>query len=787
MANKQLTATVRFNVSQAEKSIDRLVNKINKISNALNKTTNNNVEKQLNRSSSIIDKIKTKTQEWANKNKKVEDSAKRINDQYKKSGSLVSMINGKIKRLIGTYLGVLGLKGTVKVSDKITSSENKLNYISAINAGESGINADGSYSNATLKTTQQIMDKMYAGSKKVRMEYTDMMSNVSKSMALASGAFKNNTDNAIRFQEVMAEAYAVGGASADEMSTSMYQLIQALGSGVLAGDELRSVREGAPIAYQAIEQFAQGIYHTDESLKQLAADGKITSDIVVAAILDAGNQMDSAFNQTSITFDQLWAQIKSAATYAFIPVSNSLNEMLNKAVENGMVQKFETLFYNIAQAILVIFNVISKGIDWIANNWYWLQYIVYAVLTAIIIHLGIMAAQAVITGIKSFIAFLTGLSPLYLWIIVIGMVVAAIVWLSNTAVSGCEFIVYALTIVAAGLVLIGLLTGSTALIIAATIIAAIGLLLAVFYKWGDTITEWIYKIGAGIYNFFTGWIDGIIQYFYSRFVEPIAGIIEWFVNAFNGGFTSVGGGIQNFIGQLLSAIIGLVKPFAKLLDKVFGWDVNSMIESAQTNMKDWGKNETAVTYKVEAPTVSSMAGALGFNLPDRISYTEAGELGKKHGAIAQEKLGELGNNIKDKVSDFNLLESVGNVGKVISDKFSKFKNANVGTNKFGSSNFPDISDPAYALTTTPIEDLLSNIDDNVGDISDSMDLTNDDLEYLRKIAGMEWRNEFTTAEIKVDMTNHNNINGERDWDGMLTYLSDKLHEEMINAAYGVHA
>jgi hypothetical protein len=81
---------------------------------------------------------------------------------------------------------------------------------------------------------------------------------------------------------------------------------------------------------------------------------------------------------------------------------------------------------------------------------------------------------------------------------------------------------------------------------------------------------------------------------------------------------------------------------------------------------------------------------------------------------------------------------------------------------------------------------LDGISDDVGNISDSMDLTNDELDYLRRIADMEWRNEFTTAEIKVDMTNHNTVNGERDLDGIVEYLSDTLRAEMTQVAYGVH-
>jgi hypothetical protein len=81
---------------------------------------------------------------------------------------------------------------------------------------------------------------------------------------------------------------------------------------------------------------------------------------------------------------------------------------------------------------------------------------------------------------------------------------------------------------------------------------------------------------------------------------------------------------------------------------------------------------------------------------------------------------------------------------------------------------------------------LDGIGGDVSSIKDSMDLKDDDLEYLRKIAEMEWRKEFTTAEIKVDMSNYNTINGDRDLDGIVDYLSDVLRSEMTSVAEGVH-
>ena len=362
---------------------------------------------------------------------------KTANSQLSGSKGLVNSIGSGLKTLVNRYLGVMGMGAVINTSDAITSAENKFNYI---NKGDTAL-------------TQDAMDKMYTSAQKVRMSYTDMMSNVSKSMALAGDAFNGSIDMAIRFQEIMAEAYAVGGASAQEMSSSMYQLIQALGAGVLAGDELRSVREGAPLAYKAIEKFAQGVYNTEESLKDLASQGKITSDMVVAAIMNAGNEMDSAFAQTKQTFAQTWEQIKNAAKRSFLPVSEYLSKALNKAIDNGLIQKVEKVFSAVAKGIIIAFNLIKKTVNWVVENWDWIRDVLLGVATALLswyIVLGLIKvvmfalwvvankwvlwiAYAIFAVIKPIFSFISGIKSLteaiqeHLFLVGIGLIVLAII------------------------------------------------------------------------------------------------------------------------------------------------------------------------------------------------------------------------------------------------------------------------------------------------------------------------------------------------------------------------
>lgn len=96
-------------------------------------------------------------------------------------------------------------------------------------------------------------------------------------------------------------------------------------------------------------------------------------------------------------------------------------------------------------------------------------------------------------------------------------------------------------------------------------------------------------------------------------------------------------------------------------------------------------------------------------------------------------------------------------------------------------------DTSKAYNAPTAEDLLKGVD-NISDNTDKMvDLTEEDLEFMRKFANMEWKKEYTTANITVDMTNNNTINGESDLDGIVTRLSDKLREELNVVANGVYA
>jgi tape measure domain-containing protein len=105
----------------------------------------------------------------------------------------------------------------------------------------------------------------------------------------------------------------VGGSSAEETAAGLQQLGQALASGKLGGDELKSIRENAPLVAEAI---AKGMGVTTGALKQLGEDGKLTADVVGNALIAASDSAAAAFAKLPQGFEQATNKMVAQATLA---------------------------------------------------------------------------------------------------------------------------------------------------------------------------------------------------------------------------------------------------------------------------------------------------------------------------------------------------------------------------------------------------------------------------------------------------------------------------------------
>jgi len=236
-------------------------------------------------------------------------------------------------------------------------------------------------------------------------------------------------------------------------------------------------------------------------------------------------------------------------------------------------------------------------------------------------------------------------------------------------------------------------------------------------------------LAALIGNTFIGVINSIIQNLWTVFVEPFIGIVEWILNVANGGFNSFGGAVANLIGQIISWFLSLGKVVTKIIDAIFGTNWTAGLSSLQDSVLEWGKNENAITLDRNAPEINH-----------RFDMTDAFDKGYEWGA------------------------------KLFDDESNKNNNKNIDEDLYN-----------YGDMCTNIADTA----DNTGKMAKGIKISDEDLKYLHDVAEREAINRFTTAEIKVEMTNNNSINGTRDIDGIVDYLRDEVEEAMSRSAEGV--
>lgn len=230
--------------------------------------------------------------------------------------------------------------------------------------------------------------------------------------------------------------------------------------------------------------------------------------------------------------------------------------------------------------------------------------------------------------------------------------------------------------------------------------------------------------GAAVMNIIIGVVNAALEFVWARFAEPLISIVEWILNAVNGGFNSLGDAFLNLLGQLLSWLISFGKIATKIIDAIFGTSLTGKLNEWQDTVLSWGKNENAITMSRNAPTIEK-----------RFAYKDAWNFGY-------------------------------NLGQSIEEKFS-----------------------AADASNTDLDALNSNvaaIAANTADTVDALQLSNEDIKMLRNIAERQEINKYTTAEIKVEMVNHNNISNEMDLDGVVNLLEAKVTEALVTSAEGVH-
>ena len=261
-----------------------------------------------------------------------------INTSYSNGNKLLSTIK-KVALAVG---GISAIKGLLNLSDEMTNNKARLNLI---------VDDGGS--------VEALQNKIFVSAMNARASYQTTTDIITKLGLQAGKAFKGN-DELIAFAEQLNKTFAISGTEATGIESTMYNLTQALSTGVLRGQDLNAVFSNAP---QIVQNIADYLNVPIGKIRDMAADGKISAQIVKNAMLKAADETNAKFNKMPMTWNQVFTKMKNIAIKALDPVLNKINALAN----NQQVQEMFNMFINDASlAAQAILNLI-EGISWLLS------------------------------------------------------------------------------------------------------------------------------------------------------------------------------------------------------------------------------------------------------------------------------------------------------------------------------------------------------------------------------------------------------------------------------------
>jgi len=680
-------------LSAIERSLNQAVTQQNMLSNAVGNTGDN-----------INDNIHEQEQ---------------FNQEISAGTQQANELTNTIKRAVAAYVSIQTVGKALNISDELASTTARLNLM-----------------NDNLQSTEELTNMVYAAAQNSRGSFSDMAANVAKIGNLAGDAF-SSSEQIVVFAEQLNKQMKLSGASTQEASAAMLQLTQSLAKGCLNGDELTSVMENGSMVTQTIADY-MGI--TQGELKDLAAEGQVTSDVIIAAMLGAADQTNAAFETLPMTWADVWQNMQNGALVAFRPVLQKINDLANsqavQAFVNGAIEAMATL----ANIVLNIFELVGTVGGFIADNWSVISPIIYGVIGALAVYaayLGIVKGIEIASAAATAIHSVAMSAKIGVMAALTGQTMAA-----TAAQMGYNGALYACPVVWIIVLIIALI----AVIMA--VCSAIAKMTGIANSGFGVIMGCVFTVGALFKN-----LGLTVANIALGIGSAIAALASNMMTAFHNAICSVQSWFYNLLSTALSVIEGICAALNKLPFVEFDY---SGISSAAD---DYAAKASEAAGNKEDYTSISDAFNEGFTTFDAFQDGWASDAFNAGAA--------WGDGVADKVSNFSL------------------------SDLFGKTEVPDPASYADgfndAIANSGIGDGVGSIDDNTGKIKDSLEVSEDELKYLRDIAEQEAINRYTTAEIKVDMSGmQNNINTDDDIDGFVNKLTESVNEAVDSMTEGVH-
>lgn len=639
------------------------------------------------------------------------DEQGRFNREIEEGTNEANELMQTIKGAVAAYATIQTLSAALNLSDQLTSTTARLNLMN-----------DG------LQTTQDLQNMIYLSAERARGSYQATADAVSKLGLMAGDAF-SSSEEIIAFMEQVNKQFTIAGTEAAGIDAAMLQLTQAMGSGVLRGEEYNSILEQAPNIIQAIADYMEV---PKGQLKDMAAEGLITADIVKAAMFAAADDTNAKFEQMPKTFSQIWTSFQNTALMAFQPVLQRMNEIANSEAFQGFVNNAIEALSMVAGIALEIFDLLVGVAEIVGENWSWLSPIIYGVAGALAVYYGWLlltkGAEMAMAAVHGIVAVAKGIMA------AATMLVTGATWAETTAQYGLNAAMYACPIVWIIILIIALIALFYAAVaavnkFAGTSVSATGIICGAFM----VALAFIGNIFVALWNLV---VDVFVL---------IYNLVATVANFIGNVFTDPIGAVCRLFFDLADTVLGILQALASAIDAIFGSNLAGSVQGWRDSLGGWvdetfGKGDE-VMAKMNADDMK-----LG-----RFEYGEAWDAGYS-----------FGEGIDESIANF--------------DPSSLFD-----TNVPGAGDYADLSNYGAGLAGD-----VGDIAGNTGAIKDSMDITEEDLKYLRDIAEQEAINRFTTAEITIEQTNHNTVSGKMDLDGVVDGLTGAVNEAADIIAEGVH-
>lgn len=682
----------------------------------------------------------------------------------KTSQTLLAVSNGlasierDMRRVERTSQGVVVSQNEFKESvDSTVLSARELYYAliswgvaySSINIARSVMETSDSITLATARLNlltedvQELSDTIYQMSQDARTNYLDMLNVVSKmgiNVGVGEGGWFANTDELVKFNELVSKTFAIGGQNTKEINSAMLQLTQALSSGRLQGDEFRSLFENSPLyvryigeylgeLYGATDEFGNSIALTNGQLKELGAQGLLTSDILIDAMFYAADEIEEKFESIPRTFGQRFEQVRNMVIQQAKNLLKTLNGIVNNASFDKFLEHFSNQITFVIGLIDSVMRALSPIIQFVLSNWNIMAPLIMVVA-------GAMAYLAIKTELSANTFFAHEVAArrdaLALRLVSSQQKATA---MGATALSIAHRLLIATMDDEEVVNLRNIVIGRKKLAISK---------LTAFLLQHETLATWAATASTKLYNLAQG--QGVI-----------AGLARWIVGKLNVATYIQEGTAAWFataaVNALNMAFFYILIPIALVLAVL--WVILQVFNKV-----------TGSSYNLAEVLMGALGYAVAFITNMFIGlYNAVIALANALGSL----FGQKGFKKMDYVDPNEYF-----------DRYSqKFSNNSLLNYSMDNQDYSDILS----------DDLMAGIDGilgNTGEIANNTSMTSQDVEFLRAMAENRVITRMNTMTINITNNNEMNVNSEMDLDGISEYMANSLTEAFSKSARGVH-